>query len=586
LLTGRKLLLADDSLTIQKVVSLTFNDEAMEVRTVGSGAEALESLRESLPDIVLVDVFMPEPNGYQLCERIKRDERTRHLPVVLLVGTFEPFNEAEARRVGADEVLTKPFQSIRDLVNKVGGLLGGSDDKNTDAEHARDERHEDEATRDLSPFAGAARAAAPDTQAAEAAINTTPADAFSDFDMDDATIQSTPAAAFDARAAHPASAAALEINEEEQFSDRGETEEAFVLSIDDEEESPSQAHAATAAASSSAATAASGSSYAASSNAPAEAAPVAAAASSVSSSASSAFSAHAARAAEADDALLDIGDIAPAHGNAAASSEADDFILDIGDEDSFEPVATAHAEYAAPTAHAASSAAEIDMHYAENAPLTTEVPDVFTESEVFTEPEVFVESHASAETQAFAETETWASPAAAASTVAEAAPLAEEAEELEVPEISESPALLFANEPAQEARGAESFAEQESAHGARQDAHVWDGEPAAASIVAHAGGVAAAGASSASQSAETSALEASSAAVGTEASPATASPEVSQAASAASSLSPEMMDELVRRVVAQMSEKVVREVAWEVVPDLAERLIKQRLEEEKTRPTH
>ncbi|HYP00475.1 MAG TPA: response regulator, partial [Pyrinomonadaceae bacterium] len=128
MLTGRKLLLADDSLTIQKVVSLTFDDEAMEVTTVGSGAEALRYLGESLPDIVLADVFMPEPNGYQLCERIKTDERTRHIPVLLLVGTFEPFNQAEARRVGADEVLTKPFQSIRDLVNKVGGLLGGHAD--------------------------------------------------------------------------------------------------------------------------------------------------------------------------------------------------------------------------------------------------------------------------------------------------------------------------------------------------------------------------------------------------------------------------------------------------------------------------
>src|SRR5919112_732763 len=68
---------------------------------------------------------MPGPDGYALCERVKRDGRLRHVPVVLLVGTFEPFNEAEARRVGADTVLTKPFQSIRDLVSKVGSLLGG-----------------------------------------------------------------------------------------------------------------------------------------------------------------------------------------------------------------------------------------------------------------------------------------------------------------------------------------------------------------------------------------------------------------------------------------------------------------------------
>jgi CheY-like chemotaxis protein len=124
LVAGRKLLLADDSITIQKVVDLTFADEGMQVTTVSSGARAIEKLEEVSPDIVLVDIFMPGMNGYQVCEHIKRDERFRHIPVMLLVGSFEPFDEAEARRVGADDYLTKPFQSIRQLVSKVGALLG------------------------------------------------------------------------------------------------------------------------------------------------------------------------------------------------------------------------------------------------------------------------------------------------------------------------------------------------------------------------------------------------------------------------------------------------------------------------------
>ncbi|MBA3765504.1 MAG: response regulator [Acidobacteria bacterium] len=124
MVAGRKLLLADDSITIQKVVDLTFADEGMQVTTVSSGARAIEMLEEISPDIVLVDIFMPGMNGYQVCEHIKRDERFRHIPVMLLVGSFEPFDEAEARRVGADDYLTKPFQSIRQLVNRVGALLG------------------------------------------------------------------------------------------------------------------------------------------------------------------------------------------------------------------------------------------------------------------------------------------------------------------------------------------------------------------------------------------------------------------------------------------------------------------------------
>ncbi|HLA11328.1 MAG TPA: response regulator [Pyrinomonadaceae bacterium] len=123
MLAGRKLLLADDSITIQKVVDLTFTDENVKVFAVGDGREAIEKLNEFLPDIVLADVFMPHVNGYELCEYIKKNDRFKHIPVMLLVGSFEPFDEAEARRVGADDTLTKPFQSIRRLIEKVGGLV-------------------------------------------------------------------------------------------------------------------------------------------------------------------------------------------------------------------------------------------------------------------------------------------------------------------------------------------------------------------------------------------------------------------------------------------------------------------------------
>lgn len=125
LLAGRKLLLADDSITIQKVVDLTFADEGVKVICVGNGREAIDKLEEVGPDIVLADVFMPQVSGYQVCEYIKGNEKLKHIPVMLLVGSFEPFDEAEARRVGADDILTKPFQSIRKLIDKVGGLVGG-----------------------------------------------------------------------------------------------------------------------------------------------------------------------------------------------------------------------------------------------------------------------------------------------------------------------------------------------------------------------------------------------------------------------------------------------------------------------------
>jgi CheY-like chemotaxis protein len=125
LLAGRKLLLADDSVTIQKVIDLTFADEGVEVITVGDGTDAIEKVEQWLPDVVLADVFMPGFNGYEVCEYIKGSEKLKHIPVMLLVGSFEPFDEVEARRVGANDTLTKPFQSIRRLIEKVGDLVGG-----------------------------------------------------------------------------------------------------------------------------------------------------------------------------------------------------------------------------------------------------------------------------------------------------------------------------------------------------------------------------------------------------------------------------------------------------------------------------
>jgi CheY-like chemotaxis protein len=119
----RKLLLADDSVTIQKVVNLTFADEGIEVIAVSDGNEAVDRLMEIAPDLVMADVNMPGLSGYQVCERIRQTEKFKNTPVILLVGSFEPFDEEEARRVGADDYLTKPFQSIRQLVSKVSDLL-------------------------------------------------------------------------------------------------------------------------------------------------------------------------------------------------------------------------------------------------------------------------------------------------------------------------------------------------------------------------------------------------------------------------------------------------------------------------------
>ena len=118
----KKILLADDSITIQKVISLTFATEDYELVIVGDGESAIEKAREIKPDLIMADVSMPGKNGYEVCEAVKNDPDLKHIPVLLLAGTFEPLKQEEAERVGADDHIVKPFES-QELLDKVKDLL-------------------------------------------------------------------------------------------------------------------------------------------------------------------------------------------------------------------------------------------------------------------------------------------------------------------------------------------------------------------------------------------------------------------------------------------------------------------------------
>src|SRR3954462_11344493 len=121
----KKILLADDSITIQKVVVLTFSDGDYEVTAVNNGAKAIQKLADMRPDIILSDIIMPEKNGYEVCEYVKSHPEYRNIPVVLLTGTFEPFDPDRADKAGCDAVVTKPFES-QSLIHKVEELVNQS----------------------------------------------------------------------------------------------------------------------------------------------------------------------------------------------------------------------------------------------------------------------------------------------------------------------------------------------------------------------------------------------------------------------------------------------------------------------------
>lgn len=125
---AKKILLADDSVTIQKVISITLAHEDFELTIVDNGTEAISKSREIKPDLILLDVVMPDKDGYQVCEEIRRQNETKNIPIILLTGTFEPFDEERATEVGANDFIKKPFES-HTLINKVKEtvFLGGVD---------------------------------------------------------------------------------------------------------------------------------------------------------------------------------------------------------------------------------------------------------------------------------------------------------------------------------------------------------------------------------------------------------------------------------------------------------------------------
>jgi len=119
---AKTLLLADDSVTIQKVVGISLASEDIALVTVDNGDDAIARARELRPDAILADCVMPGRSGYEVCEQVQADPTLRHIPVLLLTGTFEAFDEERAARCGAAGHIAKPFEA-QTLVDQVQRLF-------------------------------------------------------------------------------------------------------------------------------------------------------------------------------------------------------------------------------------------------------------------------------------------------------------------------------------------------------------------------------------------------------------------------------------------------------------------------------
>lgn len=120
---AKRVLIADDEPNIVTSLEFLMEQEGLDVRVARSGQEALDLAVAFEPDLILLDVMMPVLNGYEVCQRLKSDPRTRQVRVLMLSAKGRDVEVAKGLELGADGYITKPF-STRELVARVRELLG------------------------------------------------------------------------------------------------------------------------------------------------------------------------------------------------------------------------------------------------------------------------------------------------------------------------------------------------------------------------------------------------------------------------------------------------------------------------------
>lgn len=120
-----KIMVVDDEPDIVKLVKISLEMANFEVIEAFSGVEALEKTQGVVPDLFLLDIMMPDMNGYEVCEKLKEDDRTRDVPVVMLTAKGQKGDAEQGLKVGADDYIIKPFdpyelgEQISEILKKV-----------------------------------------------------------------------------------------------------------------------------------------------------------------------------------------------------------------------------------------------------------------------------------------------------------------------------------------------------------------------------------------------------------------------------------------------------------------------------------
>ena len=118
---AKKILVADDEPYILMALTDAVEMEGYDCVTAINGKEAVERAREEIPDLILLDIMMPYKDGYEVCQELKADEKTRGIPVIMLTAKSQQVDIQRGKDVGADDYITKPFRpsTLRKKFNEV-----------------------------------------------------------------------------------------------------------------------------------------------------------------------------------------------------------------------------------------------------------------------------------------------------------------------------------------------------------------------------------------------------------------------------------------------------------------------------------
>jgi len=121
-MTQKKILIADDNENIREALTYLLEDEGYSLSTAKDGAETLVKTRELHPDILFLDIMMPEINGYDVCRIIKNDPELKRIYVIMLTAKGQVAEQERGRAAGADEYIVKPFSPM-EILAKIKDIL-------------------------------------------------------------------------------------------------------------------------------------------------------------------------------------------------------------------------------------------------------------------------------------------------------------------------------------------------------------------------------------------------------------------------------------------------------------------------------